>query len=294
MCYDYAYERITNLEAENTQLKKRVGELGFFARDYSQGYLGNILDICKKKLNVYEWELLANMNICYTDYKIKDCIELLQKLLDDGVFAPAPQACSYYNPYYYYNNYPPMGTVVAADPNITNALKPHPVESRMIVIEYNNDDAYWTQYMYDDQKHSVVYKPRAMEIEVGLVQEPMRLFAALKDKLPRLIFHESNLTIKIPSDYAENAHNIFRGMKDYVDSNVVITIDGDTTMITVISKDLVEKTEVVNRLLAVIVNIFGYNINDRSLVDFNILHPFEIKTDEDIAVEEEDAKNESD
>ena len=282
--YNDTYSRLDSLEDQNIALRKQLGEFGFFGPTYTTPRLQDIRDKIENKITVREWKLINNMNLSYTPEQIKEVASLLNRLVDDGMFnnQPAPYYC---NPYYDFggNMYPPMGTGVVADPAITNELTPKPYDGKQITICGVNGDTLAKIYP------SVHLDNKTSDLVINVDEadrDTARVLYGLKVKITEAINLEQVITIWIPQEFIEFAHETFKGHKDYIDSAVIVTCP---KMITILGADIKNKSAIINCVLTIFAKIFNKPIDE-----INNEYAGLISTDEADCEEGEESNNESD
>ena len=281
---DYMGEKLYRLENENINLRKQTGEFGFFG-NINAPYCIEICSKLKKRLNVYQWELISNMNIGYSPEMLKECANLILDLVNEGIF-DLPQyqyKPAYVNPYYNFggNMYAPMGAGVIADPAITKELTPKPYVGKQITISGIDGDVLakiHPSIHLDNETSDLVINID----EAGY--DTSRIINSLKVKIMEAINLGQVVTIWIPQEFIEFAHETFKGHKDYIDSAVIVTCP---KMITLLGNDIKNKSAIINCVLTIFVKIFNKTVDEVNN-DFADL----ITTDE--CEEGEKSNNESD
>lgn len=268
MYYDETMgDQIIRLENENLNLRRQLGEFGFFGSQYTAPNVTDIRNNLKKRLTVREWELINNLSISNSPEEIKECAELLLKLVNEGVFTLPQFSYSYSNPYYnpYYNvggnmySYPPMGAGVVADPKITEALKPKPIIGKQITISDNTMTLAMTSLMYPWIHFDPETKSAIIDVENVAEDKIVDTLHEIKVRIMGAINNNRVITIWIPHEFIEFAHETFKGHKDYIDSAVIVTCP---KMITIISADLMYRLPIVNCIMTIFAKIFGKSVED--------------------------------
>ena len=268
MYYDETMgDQIIRLENENLNLRRQLGEFGFFGSQYTAPNVTDIRNNLKKRLTVREWELINNLSISNSPEEIKECAELLLKLVNEGVFTLPQFSYSYSKPYYnpYYNidgsmySYPPMGAGVVADPKITEALKPKPIIGKQITISDNTMTLAMTSLMYPWIHFDPETKSAIIDVENVAEDKIVDTLHEIKVRIMGAINNNRVITIWIPHEFIEFAHETFKGHKDYIDSAVIVTCP---KMITIISADLMYRLPIVNCIMTIFAKIFGKSVED--------------------------------
>lgn len=287
--YETMGDQIIRLENENLNLRRQLGEFGFFGSQYAAPNVMTIRNNLKKRLTVHEWELISNLNISNSSEEIKECAELLLKLVNEGAFTlpqiPYPAYTNPYNAYNYSNmfSYPPMGTGVVADPRITDELKPKPYGGKQITISGIDSDMLAMIYAGLDTDNET----GDLVINVEEIKKVAVVIRALKVKIMESIHNKQVITIWIPQEFIEFAHETFKGHKDYIDSAVIVTCP---KMITILSADLVHKLPIVNCIMTIFAKIFGKSIEELNNEYADLIG----STDETDDEEGDNSNNESD
>lgn len=297
--YEYSEtmgDQIIRLENENLNLRRQLGEFGFFGGQYAAPNVTDIRNNLKKKLTVREWELINNLSISNSPEEIKECAELLLKLVDEGAFTLPQISYPYSNPYVnpYYNiggnmySYPPMGAGVVADPKITEALKPKPIiGSKQISISDDTMSLMIPSLMYPWIHFDPETKSAVIDVENVDENKIIDTLHEIKVKIMEAINHNRVITIWIPQEFIEFAHETFKGHIDYIGSAVIVTCP---KMITIISADLVYKLPIVNCIMTIFAKIFGKTVEEINDEYADLIG----STDESEYEEGDNSNNESD
>ena len=251
---DYMSEQLIRLENENHNLRRQLGEFGFFG-NINAPFYGEIRTKLKKRLNVYQWELISNMNLGYSPEMLKECASLILELVNEGIFELQYRP-AYANPYYNFggNMYTSMGAGVIADPAITNELTPKPY--KQITISGINSEVLAKIHPsahIDNETSDLIINVDEAEYDTA------RVIKSLKVKITEAINLGQVVTIWIPQEFIKFAHETFKGHEDYIDSAVIVTCP---KMITLLSAEIKHKTSIINCVLTIFAKIFGKTINE--------------------------------
>lgn len=126
---------IRQLENENINLKIARGDYGFLAPGYGASIYSTII---KPYVTAEEYDLLRTFNINMPKDMLTRCMNIIQRLIDDGVIDNPP--------YYSYNGYtpfmdkeePPIPSYVGKPGTEFNASNLHPYNGEVIELTFND------------------------------------------------------------------------------------------------------------------------------------------------------------
>lgn len=226
MYEDRMYEdRVCQLERENTALKHRLGEYGFFGNHptgYSTPRGFEIREKVKKELTVNEWELVNNFNVDNSEDVIDKVINIIQNLKEKGVFKTSiPEYPNFGYSYGYGASFAPVGYNPITNESINDIKEPeNPKAPDKIVNDiFKVDDSV--------EKTNNEYNGEVIEI-----------FA--------------------PKKYGDKLHEIFKDNNDYINNNIIINVhDSENAIITICKDDIKDMTQLKLKMSEVLGLLFN-------------------------------------